>query len=143
MHEEERKPIEFKRGMSEPLSDVVRLFDGYMAKQNFAEAPHNSERNCILVFSEFHIEFLTVCSSFPLLAILLCSLWPPFVPSRCIGKSTRPLFFDFHYVPSEIFFKTGCWPPTFRMSEAGNWKSPLEAVLANLYTKPSRMIALI
>lgn len=62
---------------------------------------------------------------------------------RCIEKSIRSLFFDFHHVPSKIFHKPGRWPPTCRMSGTDNWKSSFEALLANLYTKPSRMIDLI
>lgn len=61
----------------------------------------------------------------------------------CIEKSIRSLIFDFHHVPYEIFPKPGCWSPRYRMSETGNWKSSLEAMLESLYTKASCMIHLV
>lgn len=61
----------------------------------------------------------------------------------CIEKSIRSPIFDFHHVPYEIFPKPGCWSPRYRMSETGNWKSSLEAMLESLYTKASCMIHLV
>lgn len=52
--------------MSEPLSDVLRLLGGYMAKQNFAETPHIPERKIYDYIGPFGVAHW-IFKCFPLL----------------------------------------------------------------------------